>query len=146
MGGPEKVDERSWCQQRMQGAGSGTPWKLERAAPNFTKLVQLERTADACCRRAQIVPEERRQPCAAVEGLSDQESFRREVVGTWALFSWDFERSSVGSRSMAGGRGDSCLDVAQRRRYICEGIWGPQSDLGGGEGRMSRPSVGVTFV
>jgi hypothetical protein len=36
----------------MQEAGSGTLWKLRSAAPNFTKLLQLERAASAvvrCC-------------------------------------------------------------------------------------------------
>jgi len=104
----------------MQGAGSGTPWKLERAAPNFTKLVQLERTADACCRRAQIVPEERRQPYAAGEDLSEEKSSRREVVGTWGPFlleTWSVQASGR-DRWVEGG--EMAASTSRRDEDILE--------------------------
>jgi len=57
----------------------------KRAAPNFTKLVQLERTASAVVRACAEGAAVCLQLCAAGEGRTSVEDARREVVGTWYL-------------------------------------------------------------
>jgi hypothetical protein len=76
----------------MQGAGSGTLWKLKRAAPNFTKLVQLERTAKACVRSCAKGAWACGRSCVQLSGRASVACSQRVVrYYLTTFFSWYFE-------------------------------------------------------